>query len=63
MTNVKDRGEWVELAVGVPAAAVAALALAAAGLSEVSWAPFFLVAAASGRQRRSSNPLWRGVRQ
>ena len=52
MTQSIYRERVRELVVGVATASVAALALYALGLSEVIWAPFFFVAAASSRRAR-----------
>ena len=45
--TLENRQRWSRFLVAFAAAAVAALGLGALGLSEISWAPFFLVAADS----------------
>jgi len=50
MTN---RARWVELVIGLGAATAAAAGLWVAGLAELAWLPYTLVAAESGRRSRA----------
>ena len=58
----RNRDNWRRLVAGMAIATVAALALGAIGLSEVSWAPFFAVAAGSGRRSGGFHLARRGAR-
>ena len=62
MTGLKSKQKWSEFLVAFAIATAAAFALAALGLSEVSWAPFFVVAVESGRRRGCLNPFRQGAR-
>jgi hypothetical protein len=62
MARLLNRDRWLELLLGVVVASAAAAFLWAAGLSEVLWVPYFLVAAASGRPGGCVKLLRGGVR-
>ncbi len=60
MNRFRNSAKWREIAVGLATAGAVALGLVAVGLSEVSWAPFFVVAVAGSSGRSCLDP--RGAR-